>query len=156
MCVSTRHCYLLGVLIHTTENMGHWLRNRAGGRVWAALKRLYWNLQDCEGIVMGAWGKGTQLMYWLKNSVFPVKTRKTENKVHGLVALAEEKSRQNAERANWFISTERWREDETEKELFCIPLESRGNASYLKLGRFGTWDCFSFPTSKPPKNSQGK
>ena len=129
----------------------HWkhgtlIRNRAGGRAWATLKKLYWNLQDCKGIVMGAWGKGTQLMYWQKNSVFHVITEKTENIVHGLIALAEETSRQNAERTNWFISVEGWIEDEIEKELFCIPLESKGNASYLKLVRLEN-ETFSFPTS---------
>ena len=67
--------------------------------------------------------------------MFPVITEKTENIVHGLVALAEETSRQNAERTNWFISVEGWIEDEIEKELFYIPLESKGNASYLKLIR---------------------
>ena len=135
--IDTAYLCLYEALLSTWgSHTYHWRhRNRAGGRVLAALKRLYWNLQDCEGIVMGAWGKGTQLLYWQKNSVFPVITEKTENIVHGLVALAEETSRQNAERTNWFISAEGWRQDETEKELFCIPLESRGNASYLKLGR---------------------
>ena len=57
--------------------------------------------------------------------MFPVITEKTENIVHGLVALAEETSSQNAERTNWFISVEGWIEDEIEKELFYIPLESK-------------------------------
>ena len=78
--------------------------------------------------------------------MFHVITEKTENIVHGLIALAEETSRQNAERTNWFISVEGWIEDEIEKELFCIPLESKGNASYLKLVRLEN-ETFSFPTS---------
>lgn len=87
--------------------------------------------------------------------MFPVITEKTENIVHGLVALAEEMSRQNAEKTNWFISAEGWRPDETEKELFCIPLESRGNASYLKLGRLENETVSRFQPVGPQKILKG-
>lgn len=86
---------------------GTWAWEQEGsGQWWRGLEEIVIGTWRLWGNCYGAWVKRTRLQNWQNNFVklFPVITWKRENIAHSLVALVEEISRQNGERASGFIS----------------------------------------------------